>query len=351
MYKLNYNIEVTAKSLEDIFIITDLGIDEDFLLGRDWIYKYWPRFDYKTFSITQLDREHRVKDYPNVADMIEKFTEEEAPELKPEILHIAGLQCERIDMDMTADEDPGTPTKYISNRMHQHWAARHKTNKNSLRINKCNFAGPTIPSLPPQYEQFKSVFQVQKLQELPPHRGKLDHAIDLVPGAEIPNTKAFPMSRAEEKALEEYIKQMARRKFIRRSRSTGGAGVVFAAKKDSKELRICIDFRALNKWTIKNRYPIPLIESLIDKLAGAKYFVKLDLIEAYYLVRLREGDEPKTAFKTPWGLWEYLVMPFGLCNAAATFQGYIDEALKDQLLTELIAYLDDILISRTRSEI
>jgi hypothetical protein len=164
---------------------------------------------------------------------------------------------------------------------------------------------------------------------LPPSRPGIDHAIDLLPSAEVPNTRIYPMSIAETNYLRQYVQKMLYRGLIQKSKSTGGAPIVFATKKDSIKLRVYIDYRALNKVTVKNRYPLPLINSLLDKVRTAKYFIKLDLQDAYFLIRIKEDNEYKMAFKTPFSLFEYKVMPFSLCNTPATFQAYIDNALAD----------------------
>jgi hypothetical protein len=112
---------------------------------------------------------------------------------------------------------------------------------------------------------------------------------------------------------------------------------------------MCVDYRALNANTVSNAYPLPLIQSLVEKLRGAKYFTALDLKSGYNLVRIKEGDEWKTAFKTKYGLFEYLVMPFGLRNAPAAFQHFMNDIFRDILDVHIVIYLDDILIfSETR---
>src|SRR5205814_1755364 len=128
------------------------------------------------------------------------------------------------------------------------------------------------------------------------------------------------------------------------------APVLFVKKKDGS-LRLCVDYRALNRLTIKNRYPLPLIPGLLDHVKGATRFTRLDLPTAYHLLRIAMGDEWKTAFRTRYGHFEYLVMPFGLTNAPATFQSYINEVLRTYLDEFCVAYIDDILIySRTLEE-
>ena len=125
---------------------------------------------------------------------------------------------------------------------------------------------------------------------------------------------------------------------------------MFTVKKNIMNLRLVVDYRSLNAVTVKNRYPLPLIDTLLNRLEGAKYFTRLNLRNAYHLIRIREGDEWKTAFKTRYGLYEYTVMPFGLINAPVTFQAYIDQVLTGMINTELIAFLDDILIFESTRE-
>ncbi|XP_018408408.1 PREDICTED: uncharacterized protein LOC108784179 [Nanorana parkeri] len=119
---------------------------------------------------------------------------------------------------------------------------------------------------------------------------------------------------------------------------------MFFVRNKDNSLRPIIDYRALNSITVKNRYPLPLIQELIERLQTAKIYTKLDLKGAYNLIRMRAGDEWKTAFRTRYGLFEYLVMPFGLSNAPATFQFFINYIFRDLLDICVVIYLDDILI-------
>ena len=114
-------------------------------------------------------------------------------------------------------------------------------------------------------------------------------------------------------------------------------------KKGTTDLHLCVDYWVLNTMTIKNQYPVPSIDALLDWPQNTKYFTKIDLCEAFHLLRIRKNNKWKTAFRTLFGLFEFLVMPFGLCNTPASFQSYIDQALQG-LEEELMAYLDDILI-------
>ncbi|KAK7913158.1 hypothetical protein WMY93_013369 [Mugilogobius chulae] len=201
---------------------------------------------------------------------------------------------------------------------------------------------PDLSKVPECYLELKEVFNKAKATSLPPHRA-YDCAIDLLPGTSPPRGRLYSLSAREQQAMDEYISSALKVGIIRPSSSPAGAGFFFVDKKD-KTLRPCIDYRGLNDITIKNRYPLPLISSGFELLQGAKVFTKLDLRNAYHLVRIREGDEWKTAFNTPSGHYEYLVMPFGLTNAPAVFQALVNDILRDMLNKFVFVYLDDILI-------
>lgn len=150
--------------------------------------------------------------------------------------------------------------------------------------------------------------------------------------------------------MEEYISNSLAAGLICPSSSPAGAGFFFVEKKD-KSSRPCIDYQGLNDITVKNRYPLPLISSAFELLQGATIFTKLDLRNAYHLVRIREGEEWETAFNTPIGHDKYLLMPFGLTNAPAVFQALVNDVLRDMLNKHVFVYLDDILIfSKTHSD-
>jgi len=142
--------------------------------------------------------------------------------------------------------------------------------------------------------------------------------------------------------MEKYNQESLAAGVIRPSSTPVGAVFFFLSKKD-KSLRPCIDYRGFNAITVKNKYPLPLLDSSFHSLHQCTVFTKLDLRNAYHLVRIREGDEWKTAFNTPLGHFEYLVMPFGLTNAHAIFQSLVNDVLHDLLSRFVFVYLDDIL--------
>lgn len=202
---------------------------------------------------------------------------------------------------------------------------------------------------PSDYASFKDVFCPKRASRLPPHR-PWDCAIDLVPGEPVPRGRIYPLSLPEQKAMEEYIEEALKQGYIIPSTSPAASSFFFVAKKDGG-LRPCIDYRKLNLITIKYRYPLPLVPAALEQLRGATIFTKLDLRSAYNLIRIREGDEWKTAFVTPTGHYEYRVMPYGLVNAPSVFQSFMHEVLREFLHRFVIVYIDDILIySRSLAE-
>ncbi|KAL4354883.1 hypothetical protein GQ457_06G015240 [Hibiscus cannabinus] len=158
------------------------------------------------------------------------------------------------------------------------------------------------------------------------------------------------MAPVELKELKKQLEELQDKGFIRPSTSPWGAPVLFVKKKDGT-MRLCIDYRQLNRVTIKNKYPLPRIEDLFDQLRDASVFSKIDLRSGYYQMRVKEADVPKTAFRTRYGHFEFLVMPFGLTNAPAAFMDLINRVFKLYLDKFVVVFIDDILIySRNKDE-
>jgi len=192
------------------------------------------------------------------------------------------------------------------------------------------------------YSDFKIVFEEKEADKLPPHRD-YDIAIELIPGGQLYFGPTYSLTVAELEALRVYIKENLRKKFIRKSKSPAGAPILFVKKHDGT-LRLCVDYRRLNAITIRNSYPIPRISDLIESFKGSKIFSRLDLRSAYNLIRVKEGHEYLTAFRTPLGHFEYLVMPFGLRNAPSVFQRFVQDIFGEVIGLFVQVYLDDIII-------
>jgi hypothetical protein len=197
--------------------------------------------------------------------------------------------------------------------------------------------------IPAHLRDFHSVFAKESFDELPESK-PWDHAVELIPDATPKSCKVYPLAISEQKELDAFLKENLESGRIRPSKSPMASPVFFIKKKDGG-LRLVQDYRMLNAMTVKNKYPLPLIPELIAKLRGAKYFTKLDVRWGFNNVRMKEGDEWKAAFRTNRGLFEPLVMFFGLTNSPATFQTMMDDIFED-LITEgvVVVYLDDILI-------
>jgi hypothetical protein len=176
----------------------------------------------------------------------------------------------------------------------------------------------------------------------PPERG-VTHKIVLKSDKQ-PRQRGYRMSELERQALGEQLQDLLARGLIQPSKSPFASPIIFVRKKDGS-LRMCVDYRAINEITVKDRYPLPRIDELLDRLRGAKIFSKLDLASGYHQVRMDEASIPMTAFSCEKGLFEYRVMPFGLCNAPATFQSMMNEVLSG--LEFALVYLDDVLIFST----
>ena len=197
--------------------------------------------------------------------------------------------------------------------------------------------------VPTEYLDFADVFSLDLASELSEYTRINDHVIELVEGQQPPYGSIYSLKPVELETLKAYIETNLANGFIRSSKSPAGAPILFDRKSDGS-LRLCVDYRGLNNLTIKNRYPLPLIGESLDRLGRAKQFTQLDLTSAYHRMRIRKGDEWKTAFRTRYGHFEYQVMLFGLTNAPASFQGYINKILAEKLDIFVIMYLDDILI-------
>ncbi|KAL4026376.1 hypothetical protein IC575_014805 [Cucumis melo] len=158
------------------------------------------------------------------------------------------------------------------------------------------------------------------------------------------------MAPAELKELKVQLQELLDKGFIRPSVSPWGAPVLFVKKKDGS-MRLCIDYRELNKVTVKNRYPLPRIDDLFDQLQGATVFSKIDLRSGYHQLRIKNEDIPKTAFRSRYGHYEFIVMSFGLTNAPAVFMDLMNRVFREFLDTFVIVFIDDILIySKTEAE-
>ncbi|GJW62307.1 transposon ty3-I gag-pol polyprotein [Tanacetum coccineum] len=191
-------------------------------------------------------------------------------------------------------------------------------------------------------DDFKVVLGLEFLDKLPPER-EVDHTIKLEMGSKPPAKAPYQMPPPELEELRKQLMKLMDAGYIRPSKDPYGALVLFKRKKDGS-LQMCIDYQAIKKITIKNKYPIPLIADFFDQLGKEKYLTKLDLGSGYYQVRISEGDEAKMACVTRYGSYEFLVMPFGLTNAPVTFCTLMNKLFHPFLDKFMVVYLDDIVV-------
>ncbi|KAL5744255.1 hypothetical protein ACOSQ2_027371 [Xanthoceras sorbifolium] len=209
---------------------------------------------------------------------------------------------------------------------------------------KVDFSLQNIPTVC----DFPDVFP-EELPDLPPER-EVEFVIDVILGTAPISVAPYRMAPAELKELKLQLQELLDKGFIRPSVSPWGAPVLFVKKKDGS-MRLCIDYRQLNKLTIKNKYPLPRIDDLFDQLRGATVFSKIDLRSGYHQLRVKDSDIQKTAFRTRYGHYEFVVMPFGLTNALAAFMDLMNRIFRPYLDLCVVVFIDDILIySQTAAE-
>ncbi|HXB10376.1 MAG TPA: reverse transcriptase family protein, partial [Bacteroidia bacterium] len=289
------------------------------VIGTDWIYQYVSKIQINPPGLEFIDTKPKTKSF---SDKIEIITDHD-------------------DWEETfADCKEDTIIGYIDIKS---WSA-----KQIYAIDMAEEVDVTFKELfdrlPKQYHEFIKLFQEAMQKALPDH-GPNDIAIELLEGTSPPSGKLYPLSQEELQLLKEYIDEMLQQGKIRPSKSSAGAPIFFVKNRNGK-LRLVVDYRGLNAITKKDKYPLPLMTTLMEHVQNSRIFSKLDLKNGFNLIRITEGDEWKTAFKTRYGLYEYLVMPFGLCNAPLVFQQKVNDVLAEFIDRGIVVYIDDILIYR-----
>ena len=306
---------------KDNFTVTKLARD-DLILGKPWLTRVNPPIDWISNTVTITKGQNSYTLRSTVEDT------------SPTVNLLSSLQLKR--------ELRKGRTAYLA-------VIREVLEEGT----KLEIEGPTKEwkgRLIQVLEKHQKIFEPLP-KGLPPERA-IDHHIDLEPGARPPYLPTYHMSPLELAELKKQLAELIDMGYIQPSKSPYGAPVLFVPKKNGK-LRMCVDYRALNKLTVKNRYPLPRIDELLDQLNGATIFTKLDCQQGYHQIRISgdDGSIQRTAFRTRYGHYEWLVMPFGLTNAPATFQALMNNILRPYLDQFVVVYLDDICIySKTPEE-
>jgi hypothetical protein len=292
------------------------------VLGLDWLRRYNPKVNWKTLNVSF----ETLSENPLSIEPIQNIDNDDK-------VRNDNIQIDHITMFINSTNIENSIQSTPINNPAEDEYVSETLSVEPEEIRKI---------IPLEYHQYVDVFSKMKSELLPEHR-KYDIPIELKEGKTAPWGPIYPLSKLESECLKEYINENLSKGYIRPSKSPAGAPIFFVKKK-SGELRPVIDYRQLNEVTIRNRYPLPLIHDLLTRFNSSKIFSKIDLRSAYNLVRVRQGDEWKTSFRSTFGQFEYLVMPFGLTNAPAVFQTLMNDIFRDIIDVFCIVYLDDILI-------
>jgi hypothetical protein len=203
--------------------------------------------------------------------------------------------------------------------------------------------GSEVPWVSDLLSEFSEVFQDPLLAGLPPERSE-GHSIPTEPGHPPPFRSMYRLSPLEYRELEKQVNKFLKDGILEVSQSPYGAPVLFVPKPNSRGLRLCVDYRALNSITVKNRCTIPRIDDLLDAVAGSQYFTSLNLTSGYHQILIFEEDWPKTAFQTPFDHFQFKVLIEGLTNAPATFQTVMNSIFHPYIRKFVVVYIDEILI-------
>ena len=339
----------------------------DAIFGMSWLYHHNPSIDWRAHTV-RIGKRHLLQGthVPTVAnkDMrrhgVNLVT---SRQLEQHIRHglVEAVVVVRpsadgyvIDNDKPlATDRSATNDKSLSES--KSWADIHRAYSRGQPVAKSRLSAAIVSHDPLEASRrrvlhdFADVMPDELPAGLPPSRD-VDHKIELVPGATPPSRPTYSLSASETVELKKQIEELEKAGFIQPSKSPFGAPILFVKKKDGS-MRMCVDYRALNNVTIKNAYPLPRIDELFDRLQGAQYFSKLDLRSGYHQIRIAPDDVPKTAFRTRYGHYEFLVLPFGLTNAPATFMHLMNQTFRKQLDSFVLVFLDDILIySKTKED-
>jgi transposase InsO family protein len=344
---VNPHTQQQARFRHDFYVI---DMQPDLVLGYDWLEKHNPAIDWSkgTMTVAGVRNERNHSRAPPVVIPVVRsgrFARQQSvnrlPAGKPEVL-LSALQVKRLLRKRETDAWVAHMSAHVGAEPHPSASAAPAQSPTELKLD-----GLDVPEcIAAVLKEFADVFA--EPSGVPPDRG-VSHKIELEHSKPI-YRRAYRMSTAELQELKRQLTELQEKGWIRPSSSPYGAPVLFVRKKDGT-MRAAVDYRMLNAATVKSRYPLPNIQDLFDQVKGAQWFTKLDLFSGYHQVPVHAPDVFKTAIVTRYGQFEYTVMPFGLCNAPATFSTLMNKVFAPHLDDFVLVYLDDILVySKTLEE-
>lgn len=328
------------------FFVCPLSTQFDAILGDDWLTKHNAQLDFAAKRcVLRKSNGRRVVISSNIT----------TPAAAANGLHIlSALQFKRAvrkgaEAFLVVVEDVGDRPPQGAQSHSCPSASSPPGCLNALKVSDIGTTAVNQKDLDRLLNKYRARFP-DELPKFKPRGNMVKHTIPLEPGAKPPCRPIYRLSQPELEELRKQITELLLKGYIEPSSSPYGAPVLFVKKKDGT-LRMCIDYRALNQLTVKNKYPLPRIDDLLDSLSGSKCFSSLDLKSGYHQIQIDPEDIPKTAFRTPFGHFQYKVLCFGLTNAPSVFQAAMNDIFRDYLNDFVLVYLDDILIySKTPEE-
>ena len=311
------------------FTVTPLSKAHDAILGMSWLYRHNPVIDWRAGTISFVHGTSSV--------VLQPSSSSSSVPLKQSTAGLNLITIKQLEKQKRQGKIEYACLVYPE-------TIQEATSLHSINASTSSSASadPLEDARREVLERWPQVFPDELPAGLPPSR-EVDHKIELIPGATPANRPTFRLSEWELGELKKQLEELVKAGFIRPSKSPWGAPILFVKKKDGS-MRMCVDYRGLNNLTIKNSYPLPRVDELFDRLQGAKFFSVIDLRSGYHQIRVAEDDISKTAFRTRYGHFEFLVLPFGLTNAPGTFMHLMHETFRAFLDEFVLAFLDDILI-------
>jgi hypothetical protein len=335
-------IYVGKHKFTETFLVTKLAPEHPVVFGLTWFKRYdpdihWPSHTVLKYRKEEPEQRDTTASVAFAAGGVISEPSTDSQQAESQLNHLCMLRGATARA-LASKARPNTKTGPLT-------LNAFAVTINGLTKNDDNW----MESIPKRHRRFaNSVFSDDSAAKLPPHRGEMDCSIEVKQGETLSTCKIYDMSKEQLDTLKAILDEQLKKGFIRPSTSSNSSPVFFVT--NDKTQRLVIDYRSLNSKIKLNEYPIPLSRTVMERLPTAKIFTKFDVRAGFYNLRMREGDERYTAFKTFFGLFEFNVMPMGLATAPSVFQRFINSVLAPYLDIFCFAYLDDIIIFSENEE-